>query len=95
MADIPKKVILRDLDDNSPTVVEIETATDFGSLLAQGLTTIFGGIANAITAGSNDERVAQLMQRLQEKEKELENMRKMMFVLIAVVVVVLIFALRR
>jgi purine-cytosine permease-like protein len=95
MADIPKKVILRDLDDNSPTLVEIETATDLGSLIAQGVMSIFGAIANAITGGSNDEQVAQLMQQLQEKEKELENMKKMMFVLIAVVVVVLIFALRR
>lgn len=95
MTDIPKKVILRDLDDNSPTLVEIETATDLGSLIAQGIATIFGSVANAITGSSNDEQIAQLMQQLQEKEKELENMKKMMFVLLAVVVVVLIFALRR
>ena len=89
-----KKVILRDLEDQSPTPVEIETRFDWGTLAYQFISgTILPAIGQAITSGAQE---SELAKQLKQAQEELEKTKKMMYVLIAVIVVLLIvFLVRR
>lgn len=88
-----KSVILRDLDDASPTPVQIETESDLGALIGQQILTFFGNLlgalGNLITGGGSSGN-EELLNQLQQTQAELEKMKKIMYVLVAVIVVLMI-----
>jgi len=83
------RVILRDVDDQSPNVTELETATDIGTMIGQSISGLFSSLANLVSgklgAATGD---AELQEKLKTAEEEKEKWKWIALAGVGVAIVV-------
>lgn len=76
-----RNLVLPDLDDGSPNLIEVETGTDLAALLLQPIGSLFSVIANLITSRLNTgQQEDEYKKKYEELRKQYESFRKWVLV---------------
>jgi len=82
------RVILRDVDDQSPSVTELETATDIGTMIGQSISGLFSSLANLVSGRLGTAGDSELQEELEKQKEEAKQWKWIALASVGVAVVV-------